>query len=180
MESNVGLFGWNHTHNDNMRRYQTALVKFMVEDEDFYHDIRSSLNVNIDFFGDSTLRRIAGTIVDIYARYDAISYDALEAEVNRWARGEFEHKEATEWIEKIKALDLSEEETKLFKDQFRYWRPFVLLARIANSTIDFVREPYRFNDGKFVKLVDEVLDLAFELQEARPDDTEVKGNDWTD
>lgn len=180
MENNIGLFGWNHTQNDNIKRYQTALVKFMLEDEEFFYDIRSSLDVNIDFFGDCTLRRLAGTVLDIYARYGAISYEALEAEIQRWSGGEFEHQEAEEWVEKIKTLDITPDETKLYKDQFKYWRAFVLLARIANSTIEFVREPYRFNDGKFIRLVDEVLDYAADLQEARPDNISLKGNDWTD
>lgn len=181
MTSNTNLFGCcSGEKNSIIREYQRILAKVLIEDREFYDEMLPGLDINESFIGELALKTIVGNLIDMRDRYDAeVDYDALEVEVSRRVSSEYDREEITETF-KVLRQDIPAERLEMCKEQFLYWKQFVVLAKIGNACVDMLREPWFMSDAKLKKMIEEVLDLAFELQESRTYDTKVKGNDWTD
>ena len=179
--SNTSLFGCcSDTRNNIIREYQRILVKLMIEEPEFYHSIKDGLDINSSFVNESSLRMIVGTLVDMKAKYDSdVSYDSLEIEVLRKMTNEWDIEEATETFRVLKSMELTENQRAMCKEQFEYWKQFVILAKIANATVDMMREPWFQTDGKINKMIEDVKTLSGQLKKIEVGDnrTRLKG-EW--
>lgn len=179
MTSNTNLFGCcSGDKNSIIREYQRILAKVLIEDRDFYDEMLPGLDINETFFGQLPLKTIVGNLIDMRDRYDAeVNYEALEAEVLRRVSSEYDREEITETFKVLKK-DVPVERLEMCKEQFLYWKQFVVLAKIGNACVDMLREPWFMNDSKLNKMIGEVQDLAERLNQVGP--SFKKSNDWTD
>lgn len=179
MTNNTNLFGCcSGEKNHIIMEYQRILAKVLIEDREFFDEMLPGLDINETFFGQMPLKTIVGNLIDMRARYDAeVNYDALEAEVLRRTTNGFDRDELTETFEVLRK-EVPAERLDMCKEQFLYWKQFVVLARIGNACVDMLREPWFMSDSKLNKMIDEVQDLAGRLNQVGG--TVSKSNDWTD
>lgn len=165
MASNTNLFGCcSGDKSGIIREYQLILAKLLVEDVEFFYEIKPGLDINEDFLGEAGLRMIVGTLVDMRARYDSeVTYDSLEIEVLRKVGNKWDVEEVKEYIKALRDMELSDSSREMCKEQFNYWKQFVIMAKIANITIDMVKEPWFVSDGKLKRMIEQVRDFASEL-----------------
>lgn len=179
MESNTNLFGCcSGEKNSIIREYQRILAKVLIEDSEFFDEILPGLDINESFFGDYPLKAIVGTLIDMKSRYNSIiSYDALEAEILRRTSNEYDREEIAKTLEVLKE-NVPVERLEMCKEQFKYWKQFVILAKIGNACVDMLREPWSMRGAKLNKMIEEVKDLAGQLNQVGGPVS--KSNDWTD
>ena len=170
--SNTNLFGCCTGSNSTIiREYQLILAKILIEEPEFYHTIKDGLDVNSTFVNESTLRIIVGTLIDMRSKYSSeVFYDALEIESLRKLGNKWEVDEVTETLKVLKSMELTDNQRAMCKEQFEYWKQFVILAKIANATADMLREPWFQTDGKINKMIEEIKGLSGHL--ARIDNME--------
>ena len=175
MTNNTNLFGCcTGEKNQIIREYQRILAKVLIEDREFYDEMLPGLDINETFIGELPLKTIVG---DMRARYDAeVNYDALEAEVLRRTTNGFDKEELTETFEVLRK-DIPAERLDICKEQFLYWKQFVILAKIGNACVDMLREPWFMNGTKLNKMIEEVQDLAGRMQQVGGPVS--RSNDWT-
>lgn len=179
MSNNTNLFGCcSGEKNHIISEYQHILAKALIEDREFFDEMLPGLDINETFFGQLPLKTIVGNLIDMRAKYESeITYDALEVEVFRRVNSDYEREELIETFEVLRR-DISVERLSLCKEQFLYWKQFVVLARIGNACVDMLREPWFMNDARLNKMIDEVQDLAGRLNQVGGPVS--KSNDWTD
>lgn len=179
MNNNTNLFGCcSGEKNDIIMEYQRILTKALVEDREFFDEMLPGLDINETFFGQRTLKTIVGTLIDMSARYDSeVTYEALQIEVMRKLHNDYDLEEAEETF-KVLMEDIQVERLQMCKEQFLYWKQFVILARIGNACVDMLKEPWFMSDSKLNKMIDEVQDLAGRMQHVGGSVN--KSNDWTE
>lgn len=179
MSNNTNLFGCcSGERNGIIREYQRILAKALIEDRDFYDEVLPGLDINETFFGEPATKTIVGNLIDMRARYESeVTYEALEMEVLRRVSNDYDREEITELFGILKR-DIPAERLEMCKEQFLYWRQFVMLAKIGNACVDMLREPWFVGDAKLNKMIGEVRDLAGRLSPVGA--AFKKSNDWTE
>lgn len=177
MTANTNLFGCcSGDKNGIIREYQRILAKVLIEDREFYDEMLPGLDINETFIGEMPLKTIVGNLIDMRTRYDAeVNYDALEAEVLRRTTNGFDRDELTETFEVLRK-EVPAERLDMCKEQFLYWKQFVVLAKIGNACVDMLREPWFMSDAKLSRMIEEVQGLAGSLEV--PIRQSRKTNDW--
>ena len=177
MTANTNLFGCcSGDKNGIIREYQRILAKVLIEDREFYDEMLPGLDINETFIGEMPLKTIVGNLIDMRARYDAeVNYDALEAEVLRRTTNGFDRDELTETFEVLRK-EVPAERLDMCKEQFLYWKQFVVLAKIGNACVDMLREPWFMSDAKLSRMIEDVQGLAETLEV--PKRQSRKTNDW--
>lgn len=179
MSNNTNLFGCcSGEKNHIISEYQYILAKALIEDREFFDEMLPGLDVNETFLGVMPLKTIIGTLIDMRARYkNEVTYDALEIEVVRKTRDKYNLAEVKETFERLRE-DIPVEKQDMCKEQFIYWKQFVVLARIGNACVDMLKEPWFMSDAKLNKMIGEVQDLAGRMEQVTGG-TVSKSNDWT-
>lgn len=179
MSNNTNLFGCcSGEKNHIISEYQYILAKVLIEDREFFDEMLPGLDINETFFGQLPLKTIVGNLIDMRAKYEnEITYDALEIEVFRRVSSNYEREELIETFEALRK-EVPAERLDMCKEQFLYWKQFVILARIGNACVDMLREPWFMSDARLNKMIDEVQDLAGRLNQVGGPVS--KSNDWTD
>lgn len=177
MTANTNLFGCCcGDKNGIIREYQRILAKVLIEDREFYDEMLPGLDINETFIGEMPLKTIVGNLIDMRARYDAeVNYDALEAEVLRRTTNGFDRDELTETFEVLRK-EVPAERLDMCKEQFLYWKQFVVLAKIGNACVDMLREPWFMSDAKLSRMIEDVKVLAETLEVPKRQGR--KTNDW--
>ena len=180
MTENISLFGCcSGERNHVIEEYQKILAKMLIEDREFYDEMRPALDVNADFPLSHNLKYIIGTLIDMRVRYgEDITYDALQLETTRKITNKWDVEEIEEFIRVLRDMSITEEKKRLCKEQFLYWKQFCILAKIGNATLDMVREPWSIGDGKLNRMIDEVKELAGRLEMVSSGSGCTRNNDW--
>ena len=181
MDKNTNLFGCcTGDRNHIILEYQYILAKALIEDREFFDEMLPGLDINETFLGVESLRTIVGNLVDMRARYETeVNYDALEAEVVRRTHLDYAVEEAEQTFKKLKE-DVPAERMQMCKEQFLYWKQFVVLAKIGNACVDMLKEPWFMNDSRLNRMIDDVQGLAVRLSPVGGSISKNKSNDWTD
>ena len=180
MSNNTNLFGCcSGEKNRIISEYQYILAKVLIEDREFFDEMLPGLDINETFLGAMPLKTIVGTLIDMRSRYNnEVTYDALEIEVVRKTHNDYVLEEVKETFKKLRE-DVPVEKLEMCKEQFNYWKQFIILARIGNACVDMLKEPWFMSDARLNKMIGEVQYLAGQMQQVTGS-TVSKSNDWTE
>ena len=125
-KSNLGYLGSD---------FQYKLVKYFIEDEDFFNQIANIVDQNC--FTDTLLRTFVGTLKDYYNKENIVpSYSTIELALRAKSSTEIEIREWEELIEKLK--NLTHEGSSLVKDNALKFFKQQRLIKAANKMLEKV------------------------------------------
>lgn len=137
--------------------FQYKLVKYFVEDHNFFEEISDIVDQNA--FTDSLLRIFVGTIKDLHKKENLVpSYSTLEIALRSKANDEYEIKEYEELIDKLKKTSyegnslVKENALKFFKQQE--------LIKAANKILEKAGKGDIEHYDECLKIMEEALSVG--------------------
>ncbi len=162
----IGLFGCN-TEKGWVSRYEKILIKFFIEDEEFFLADGKGVDPNV-FGAIPEIRFIIGTYKEMYAR-DGVraTYDQLYAELSRkYGDDSIRMDIIKETLDDIRELEISDDEKVVYKNQFKDWINFTVATKIMNLWSDFIKNDIRNGDReRMYSVMGKMKELASNLPE---------------